>query len=287
MKFKLIIILTLLLLNFSCKETDKSYDYPFSKTEISENILMIGFGSDVITAIKTDSGIIIIDSGCALSLTKIYRLIIENHFNCTDFTYLINTHAHYDHCAGNDVFNDAIIIGHKNCEIEFAEQTVNIEQKTISLEKVFRQYQTNLSKIEESDKIESIKQVIKYRYAAKDYKKYAETKQGHTTFNDTLNLQSGSTEINLIYFGNLHSRSDILIYIPQEKVLFTGDLFFSGGRASVDNSITPDSLQWEFAAKQIYLYLDNIEFIIGGHGQILETEDLKSFFSNLNLNTKQ
>ena len=49
------------------------------------------------------------------------------------------------------------------------------------------------------------------------------------TFNDKVILDLGNVTLNLFYFGEgLHTGDDILIFCPEEKVLFSGDLFYKG-----------------------------------------------------------
>ena len=42
------------------------------------------------------------------------RQAIEKEFGRDDIKYLINTHFHHDHTAGNQIYADATIIGHIN-----------------------------------------------------------------------------------------------------------------------------------------------------------------------------
>jgi glyoxylase-like metal-dependent hydrolase (beta-lactamase superfamily II) len=43
----------------------------------------------------------------------------------------------------------------------------------------------------------------------------------------------GDVTFHLVYFGKAHSDSDILIYIPEENLLMSGDLFNSGGSGNL------------------------------------------------------
>lgn len=45
------------------------------------------------------------------------------------------------------------------------------------------------------------------------------------TFKDRMTLDLGDLTLELFYFGRAHSTSDIFIFIPEEGLLFTGDLF--------------------------------------------------------------
>ena len=49
------------------------------------------------------------------------------------------------------------------------------------------------------------------------------------TFNDRMTLDLGDLTLKLYYFGRAHSGSDILIQVPEEELLLTGDLFLDIG----------------------------------------------------------
>ena len=81
----------------------------------------------------------------------------------------------------------------------------------------------------------------------------------------------------MIYFGTCHSTSDILIYVPEMSILFTGDLFSDYGRPGRDESLVPDTARIIKAVHWIENRMTHIDKIITGHGKILAIDDLKSF----------
>ncbi|MBU2652078.1 MAG: hypothetical protein KKA81_14205, partial [Bacteroidetes bacterium] len=81
----------------------------------------------------------------------------------------------------------------------------------------------------------------------------------------------------MIWYGKAHSGSDILIFIPESGMLMSGDLFFPGGRPSLNQYEPEDTVQWLIAQKWLRKRLDNIELVVGGHGQIMNREDVESF----------
>jgi flavorubredoxin len=96
-----------------------------------------------------------------------------------------------------------------------------------------------------------------------------------------MKIELGDTTIEMIYFGKFHSNSDILIYIPEIRALFIGDLFSKYGRPGMSNSLITDEIRWMQAIEWIKKRANNIVTIIDGHGQILSIDDLKLFTTNL------
>jgi cyclase len=97
------------------------------------------------------------------------------------------------------------------------------------------------------------------------------------TFSDILDIDMGDVTLNLIYFGKAHSESDIIIHIPQKKILMTGDLFSRYGRPSIPDINNQIDERWIKVTGWIERRWSDIEIIITGHGQILSKEDLQSF----------
>jgi cyclase len=48
------------------------------------------------------------------------------------------------------------------------------------------------------------------------------------TFEGTLKIYDGEREIQLIHLGQSHCQDDSIVYLPQEKVVFTGEIFAPG-----------------------------------------------------------
>ncbi|OGU61376.1 MAG: hypothetical protein A2V66_15970 [Ignavibacteria bacterium RBG_13_36_8] len=263
--------------------TAKTINDKYLKIEkISNRVIIVGSGSIYYTSvicIKTDKGLIAIDAGSSPVMTANYRKIIEQEFRRNDFVYLINTHGHYDHTTGNQAFSDVPIIAHENCEKEIVEFWVdstrsnrfvyNAEERLKKSQAQYEQdsewwnfYESLL--LQNSTLMEIIDTDFKVVYPS-------------IIFSDRLNLQMGDITLQLIYFGEAHTTSDILIYIPEEKILFIGDLFDKGGEPDFD--LTNKDKRW--LEVMDYILQQEIEKVIYGHGLVFTKEDLILFNSNI------
>jgi glyoxylase-like metal-dependent hydrolase (beta-lactamase superfamily II) len=92
-------------------------EIPVEVVRLSDRVLVLreDVMADNITAIASKKGLIVIDSSGFPSTARRMRAIIEREFKRTDFAYVINTHFHWDHAWGNQVFPEAVIIGHEDC----------------------------------------------------------------------------------------------------------------------------------------------------------------------------
>lgn len=248
-------------------------------SEINERAAIIRFGYDAVTAIKTSEGIVLIDAGISTFLTAKYKRIIENQYQQKNFRYVINSHGHHDHMRGNSLFPEAQIIGHENIPMELSDYMISHDSLLMKLSKVVNHYDQELrDSLQYGSGWEAaFSQKIRYRGAYDDLKNNVQFKLPDITFPDSMVLECGGATFEMKYFGEFHSGSDILIYVPEIKVLFTGDLFTRYGRPGMNNSSLTDEDKRIHTISWIIKRMDNITCIIDGHGQILTTDDLKRF----------
>jgi len=263
--------------------TSQKIDSLIEILKINEQCLLIKFGTDAITALKTKKGIVVVDAGISSGLTARYRKIIENEFQGNDFIFVINTHGHPDHNGGNLIFSESSIIGHVNSFQDMSEQWTNMGKRANHLNKIVDDYELQL-KASDPDKKEwdeIFTQKIKYLNAYYDARNSVAVKQPDITFSDSLTINLEDVTLEMKYFGKCHSNSDILIYIPEMAILFNGDLFSKYGRPSIDSKLIPDYKRWQQSVYWTEKRMNRIEKIIDGHGQVLSTDDLKAFNSKM------
>ena len=252
-------------------------------------VIVVGFGYDAITAFNTEDGIVVIDAGISNSLTQKYREVIQKEFGKNNFKYLINTHAHSDHTGGNQVFADAVIVGHENCLIEIKNFQNNITKTKPRLLKIVQDYEKELDTLNPHTEewTETYCQKIRYESTYNDLNNSRVITYPSLIFNEQEHLSTGNMTFDLYYFGKAHSDSDILIHCPEQKILLTGDLFFPGGRPSIGSINETDIARWQTAKKWIEERINDIEVVIGGHGQVMNTDDLNSFLEYISERSTQ
>ncbi len=252
-------------------------------TRLNPKAIMLSFGGEAITAIETKKGIAIIDAGMATGLTARYRSLIEKEFHRKDFVILFITHGHHDHYGGNSVFGEARIVAHQNCTQAMEGRWKNPEKVKSNLLRIIGEYSLALDTIPKDDEdwIENYKLRTRFQEAYNDIINDRPARLPDTTFDDSLRIEMDDVTFDLIWFGKGHSGSDILIHVPEMKMLFTGDLFSGYGRPSIyDNSVI-DTIRLAHVMSWTGARLNDTEIIIGGHGQLLTKEDLQSFYRKI------
>lgn len=259
--------------------TDDNVEAYIKVKKLTNKVISVSLGYDAVTAINTKNGIAVIDAGISNSLTQKHRNIIEKEFKRNDFAYLIDTHSHYDHTGGNQVFTDAVIIGHENCINEMTEYWKDKEKIESGLQEIINNYDNQLKNFDPTwqDSLEIKLQKVRYQHAYNDLLNDRIVTLPQKTFKDTMNLYLGDITLNLIYFGKAHSESDIIIHCPEEKLLMVGDLFSRGGIPSIRNVDKFDIKRRMKVIKWLEARMNEINVVINGHGQIMNRYDLKEF----------
>lgn len=230
MKFKQ--VLTVGLIACVCAAfltVQKDDDIPITIQRLSDRVLILSetLMNNNVTAIASEKGIVVVDTSGLPSTAAKMRRIIEKEFGRTDFAYVINTHTHWDHTFGNQVFPDAIIIGHDNVIPGMAQDKDILSRRIAGLEERYQNETARLKSVpagsEEERNIQASLKTLEREIH--DFKDVFVSTPPQITFDDRMILDLGDITVKLDYFGRAHSTSDIIIHIPEEGILMTGDLF--------------------------------------------------------------
>lgn len=228
----LLLVLLILFLPASALDSRKVItkgDLTITVQKLSDKVIVLTEDSPMdnnITAIASKMGIVVVDNSGSLITAAAMREIIEKEFNRNDFAYMINTHHHWDHSSGNQVFADVKIVGHERCVEQLQPEKFNTVRTIRHWERGLKENKDKLKTLDpQSGEAEDLKNRIGFTVRnIKTLKQLAPTAP-HIAFKDRLTLDLGDMTLTLIYFGRAHSGSDILIHVPEEGVLMTGDLF--------------------------------------------------------------
>ena len=196
---------------------------------------------------------------------------------------VINTHFHLDHTDGNQVFSPvANIIGHVNTRQILLERG---REHISSVQKRFRERIANgerkLSSLKDEKEQQALKETITY------WSKFlAEVEMILPTLNITppnltlekkIVLHKGKREIQIAFYGRGHTAGDVVVFLPQEKVLYSGDLLVSSGLPYMADGYISEWVKTLTEIEQL-----GFETVIPGHGPVFKGKELlKTFRSYL------
>lgn len=166
---------------------------------------------------------------------------------------VVNTHANGDHCWGNQLVADARIIASRNSAAEMLEIPPQILAQMLA----------------GAPTMGILGEYITAIFGAFDFSDIRLTPPSET-FEDQLTLQVGDKKVVLIDVGPAHTRGDVLVHVPSERTVFTGDILFHQAHpviwaGPVDNWVT---------ACQTILDLD-VETVVPGHGPLADKDGVR------------
>src|SRR5436190_15995101 len=177
--------------------------------------------------IESDDGVVIVDTHPKPSAA---RVIVErlSEITTAPVRYVVNTHFHWDHWHGNEVYPAA----YPNAEI-VTNQLTREAMVTKGLKRIqdhVRQVPREIAQLEAERAAagapaERARLEANVRLAASYLAEVRALKPALPTmvFERTMTLYRRDREIHLLYLGRAHTEGDVFVYLPKEKVVITGD----------------------------------------------------------------
>ncbi|HKV53571.1 MAG TPA: MBL fold metallo-hydrolase [Candidatus Binataceae bacterium] len=162
---------------------------------------------------------------------------------------LVNTHSNGDHTFGNQLVPGAEIIASKACAEEM--QQDNGAQRLAEMKKAATagsEAGAFLAEIFAPFDFEGIDVAMPTR-----------------TFEGELTHKVGNKTVRLIEVGPAHTRGDVLAYVPEDRVMFTGDMLFINGHPIIWAGPVGNWIK----ACQLMMDLD-VDTIVPGHGPVTD-----------------
>ena len=225
--------------------------------------------------IESDDGVVIVDTHSKPSAA---RLIVQELRGLTTkpVRYVVNTHFHWDHWHGNEVYpaaypNAEIITNQITREAMATKGLKRIQDHIRQGPREIAQIKADLAAASSGERraqlADDLKQAEAYQAEVKALKPALPT----MAFDRTMKLYRRDREIHLLYLGRAHTEGDVFVYLPKEKVVITGDAVigwtpFMGDGYPEDWATTLDRLA----------ELDFTHMIMG-HGEVAGRDWLRTF----------
>mgnify|MGYP001167562644 FL=1 len=210
--------------------------------EIADNVFAYvhnGVGWDICNSgfIVGDDSVMVIDAMMVASMVDPY---LEEIRKVTDkpIRHVVNTHHHVDHSFGNQFYLPAEVVSHQGCREAMLARGADVNM----LNEQFPQYREDWAK--------------------------TQLNPATITYQDKMNVHLGGRVVELLHPGPAHTYGDTMVYLPQDKVLFSGDVAF--------HYLTPLARDghvsnWIKVADGIFKHLD-VTTLMPGHGPVSDKE---------------
>jgi glyoxylase-like metal-dependent hydrolase (beta-lactamase superfamily II) len=227
--------------------------------------------------------LMLVDTSVTPAAARALVAQVRDEISKLPIRYVFNSHYHFDHAHGNQIFGDEVeIIGHEY--IRKMHLTEVLKQRTN------RSFTANLP-----NQIAALKERIAKTTDAKEraqleanlgvteahHKAVQETvvKPPNVTFTDVMTLHKGGREVQVHFLGRGHTGGDTMVFLPAERIVFTGD-FFEGRPDAGVLSYFGDAYIDEWPASLERLKALEFDIIVPGHGAPLKDRQQITDFQN-------
>jgi cyclase len=229
--------------------------------------------------IMTNDGVVVVDShskpSAALALYREIQSITRQPVK-----RVINTHFHWDHWQGNQIYKDAF----PGLEVLSSQRTLEnlegdagnggvpfidkqIKALPVEIEKLKAEVARTADAVRKARLESNLQQTREYLEELKRFYPALPTR----TFDSTVSLDFGGRQLELLLLGKGHTDGDVFIRLPQEKVVITGDALIDW-MPFMDDGFPED---WVRTLDNLAGY--EFDRIIPGHGGVAGRENLAFF----------
>ncbi len=205
--------------------------YKFEK--VAEGVFYAtgGSGSNNVVIVN-DRDVLLVDDGTTPAAA---RALLADVKAITDkpVRYVVNTHFHYDHTDGNSVFPPEVdIIGHDYVRTAILTFNVlNREPYTTSQGTAVPAQIESLKKQMGDEKDSTRKAALEKQLTTAqtnlEQLKEIRPTPPNVTYTSKMILHKGQREIDLLFLGRGHTGGDTVVFLPNERIVCTGDLMES------------------------------------------------------------
>lgn len=194
------------------------------------------------------------------------------HLTARPASYVINSHAHPDHWFGNQVFNETVIVATpptREHMAAFAENVRASQEDPTEMEDFVRQERARLEAETDAARRALIERSIARWQAHLEVLPTLELRFPDLVFEGKLTLHGTQRTVELVTFGPGHTGGDCFLLLPQDRLVFLGDLGFFG-RQPFMADCEPEAWRKHLAEVEGW----QIDTFVPGHGPVGSKADL-------------
>ncbi len=244
----------------------------------------IGTGAMVVMSnalvIINDDHVMLVDSSVTPAAARALVAQIKAELTDKPIRYVINSHYHFDHAHGNQIFGDEVeIIGHDYVRQMHLSNVLEQRTNRSFTEIIPSQLDSIREQIVRSDGQNRDRLEASLRISEAHWNALQETEvtPPNVTYSETMTLVKGGREIQLHFLGRGHTGGDTVVLLPVERLVFTGD-FLLGHPNGPILSYMGDGFVNEWSQSLGRLKELDFDLIVPGHGEPFRDRDYISVY---------
>ena len=212
---------------------------PFQVIALNDHVTAVLDGGGNSLVIKGDDGCIVVDAkgdDVADAFKKEIQSIAHQPVE-----YLVNTHWHADHVAGNAVVGKgAVIVAHENTRKHMAEGA-------------------------------------EMTFFGGHRDPYGAAWQPDTTFGSRFVIENPFEDVALIHVGPGHTDGDVIVWLEKSNILQTGDIYFNGMYPYIGIEAGGAINSMIERINELLLEVDENTVIVPGHGPVSNQDEMYDY----------
>ena len=191
--------------------------------------------------------------------------------------FLVNTHFHYDHTNGNQVFGSAVdVIGHEFTRAKLTganyTRTGLLGDLLTGLPKQLEDLKARAAAEQDASAKARTEQQLRVQTAFSEHLKELKPTPPNIAIDDRMTIVRGDREMRLLYLGHGHTGGDLVVYLPKERVLCSGDLLVNGIANLADGYVD----EWPATLEKLKAL--DFDDVIPGHGEPFKGKERIGYF---------
>jgi len=236
--------------------------------------------------IHSNAAVIILEDGVMVvdthSTPSAARSLISQIKSLTDkpIRYVVNTHYHYDHFQGNPAYLEDCpgveLINFVNTYRGILKRGIpRVKADIAGLTQEIESLKRELDGAGEAGRQAELREEISKREErVREYRQIVKNSLPTMTFEKSVVLHRKDRRVEILFLGRGHTDGDTVVFLPEEKILITGDLVHAWG------PYMPDCYPYEWIRTLETVEGLDFEKIISGHGDVLEGKGQVTLWKN-------